>query len=128
MVDDTGPIEIRKVRILNGAHTALVIKAMPLGIVTVKQAIEDPRIGPWLRQLLLEEIVPTIEDRAPNAAAFVATTLERFANPFLNHKLESIALNHAAKVKTRLLPTQQEYVQKFEKRPRLLDELLAARS
>jgi tagaturonate reductase len=124
LVEDTGPIELRKVRILNGAHTALVIRAMPLGIETVKQAVEDSRVGPWLKRLLAEEIVPTIDDRVPDAAGFVASTFERFANPFLHHRLESIALNHAAKVKTRLIPTQQEYMQKFGKRPRLLDELL----
>jgi len=60
----------------------------------------------------------------PDVDAFVADTLERFANPFLEHKLGSIALNHEAKLKTRLVPTQQEYVECFGKRPMLLDEIL----
>lgn len=124
MVADTAPIELRKVRILNGAHTAMVIKAMPLGIETVREAIEDPRVGPWLQCLLLEEIVPPIADRVPDAEAFVASTFERFANPFLEPRLQSIALNHTAKIEARLLPTQEEYAARFSRRPRLLDELL----
>jgi len=121
---DTGPHELRKVRILNGAHTALVAKALPLGINTVREAVEHRDVGPWLRQLLDDEIVPTIRDRVPDVDAFLADTLERFANPFLEHKLSSIALNHKAKLATRILPTRDEYVQRFGRRPKILDEIL----
>lgn len=122
---DTGPYELRKVRSLNGAHTALVAKVIPMGLHTVREAVQHPQVGPWLQRLLSEEIVPTIRDRVPDVDAFVADTLERFANPFLEHKLSSIALNHEAKLKTRLVPTQQEYVQRFAKRPVLLDGILS---
>ena len=40
-----------------------------------------------------DEVVPTIDARVPDAAGFATTTLERFANPDLDHKLTSIALN-----------------------------------
>lgn len=33
---------------------------------------------------------------------YVTTTLERFANPFLNHRIADIAQNHAQKVKRRV--------------------------
>src|SRR5208283_2390464 len=55
-VPDVLPYTLRKVRILNGAHTALVCKAMPLGLQTVRQAVQHPEVGPWLRRLLFEEI------------------------------------------------------------------------
>jgi len=125
---DISSYELRKVRILNGAHTALVAKALPMGIQTVREAVLDPTINAWLRQLLENEIVPTIRDRVPDVSKFVADTLERFANPFLEHKLSSIALNHEAKLKTRLLPTQIEYVLRYGSRPTLLDELLTTQS
>jgi tagaturonate reductase len=123
-VADTAPYELRKLRILNGAHTALVARAMPMGIPTVREAVSHPTVGPWLRRLLDGEIVPTIEGRAPAAAAFAAATLERFANPYLEHRLASIALHHDAKVRARLLPTRDEFVARFGRRPPLLDEVI----
>jgi tagaturonate reductase len=36
------------------------------------------------------------------AEAYVATTLDRFRNPFLDHRVADIAQNHAAKVARRI--------------------------
>ena len=123
-VADTAAYELRKVRVLNGCHTALVAKAMPLGVVTVRDAVQHADVGPWLRGLLEEEILPTLDGRAPNLRAFADSTLDRFANPYLDHKLSSIALNHEAKLKTRLLPTRDEFVARFGRRPKRLDAIL----
>lgn len=123
-VDDLAPHHLRKVRILNGAHTALVAKARPLGIETVREAIENERIRPWLERLLFEEIVPTLEGRTDQPRRFAETTLERFANPFLEHRLADIALHHDVKLQTRLAPTRREFRQRFGKSPPLLDEIL----
>jgi tagaturonate reductase len=51
--------------------------------------------------------------------------LERFRNPFLEHKLSDIAAHHADKVQVRLVPTRDEYLAKFGQPPPLLDEVLA---
>ena len=123
-VDRLEPYHLRKVRILNGSHTALVAKALPLGIETVRQAVEDERIRPWLESLLFEEIVPTIADRVEGAEAFARSVLERFANPFLAHRLADIALHHETKLETRLRPTFGEYHLAFGKKARLLGEVL----
>src|SRR5262249_31934361 len=45
---DVMPYFLRKVRILNAAHTALVTKAVPRGITTVREAVIDPEIAAWL--------------------------------------------------------------------------------
>lgn len=124
LTTDLTPYYLRKVRILNGAHTALVAHAMPLGLKTVRECLEHAEIGPWLHRVLFEEIVPVIADRAPEAEAFARATLDRFRNPFLNHQLSSIALNHEAKVKTRLLPTLADYQARFGKPAPLLSEAL----
>ncbi|TAE75469.1 MAG: altronate dehydrogenase [Verrucomicrobia bacterium] len=121
---DITPYYLRKVRILNGLHSALVCKALPMGIETVREAIEHPEVGPWLQRLLDEEIVPVLEGRVDDPAAFGRTTLDRFRNPFLEHKLSAIALNHEAKMKVRLLPTYEEYRTKFGRDPELLAALL----
>lgn len=114
---DIQPYSLRKVRILNGAHTALVAHALPLGIETVREAVEHPEVGPWLEALLFEEIVPVLEGRCDDPAGFARATLDRFRNPFLEHKLASIALNHEAKVRTRLAPTLADYREKFGRDP-----------
>jgi len=125
-VRDVGPFALRKIRILNGAHTALVCKALPSGIETVREAVEAPAIRRWLETLLFEEIVPTLEGRVEEPRWFAKAALERFRNPRIEHRLRDIALYNQAKVEIRLVATRNEYVQRFGRRPPLLDELLAA--
>ena len=119
------PYYLRKVRILNGAHTALVAKAMPLGFETVRDAVTDSDVGSWLRSLLFEEIVPVLEGRTESPDEFAEETLQRFANPFLDHRLADIALHHSVKLETRLAPTHAEYRERFGRVPKLLDEILS---
>ena len=121
---DVRPYALRKVRVLNGAHTALVCRAMPLGIRTVREAVDHAETGPWLRDLMLEEIVPALPDEVEDARSFAEDCIERFRNPFLDHRLESIAVEHETKVKLRLAPTFEAYVEKFQRKPPLLSALL----
>jgi len=121
---DVTPYSLRKVRILNGAHTALVAKAMPLGIETVGDAIVDPDVQAWLRRLLEEEILPALGDRVEDASGFAEATLERFANPSMQHRLRDIALHHETKVETRLRPTLDDFVDRFGRQPPLLSGIL----
>jgi len=69
--------------------------------------------------------VPVLEGRCDDPAGFAKAVLDRFANPFLQHKLADIALHHASKVQVRLVPTLAEYEKKFGKKPPLLSALLA---
>ncbi len=124
--DDVQPYFLRKVRILNAAHTALITKARPRGFTLVRDAIDDPDISAWLSRLLFEEVVPTVAGRVVDAEGFARQTLERFRNPFLEHKLSDIAAYHDAKVKIRLQTTRDEYVEEFGRAPPLLDEAIAA--
>lgn len=121
---DLAPFHLKKVRILNGLHTALVAHALPLGVETVGECLDHPAVGPWLHSVLFEEIVPVLEGRVDDPAGYAKTTLDRFRNPFLRHKLSSIALNHEAKVATRLLPTVADYESRFGKKPPLLSKAL----
>ena len=120
------PYFLRKVRILNAAHTALLTKAMPRGFKIVRDAVNDPEIDAWLQKLLYEEIIPTLDGRVDSPREFAGQTLERFRNPFLEHKLSDIAQYHEAKVKIRLETTRDEFVAKFGRRPPLLDAAVAA--
>lgn len=122
---DVQPYFLRKVRILNGAHTALLIKAWSRGFKTVRDAVSDAELGPWLERLLFEEIVPVLEGRVEGPAEFARQVLDRFRNPFFEHQLASIAAHHADKVQVRLLPTLNEFKAKFGRTPPLLHEVLS---
>jgi tagaturonate reductase len=122
---DVQPYFLRKVRILNGGHTALLIKAWPRGFRTVRDAVLDPELGAWLERLLFEEVVPVLEGRVEGPAEFARQVLDRFRNPFFEHQLASIATHHAAKVQVRLTPTREEYQAKFDRTPPLLQEVLS---
>lgn len=125
-VEDLTPYKERKVRILNGAHTALVPVAYLYGIDTVKESVEDPVVGKFLKNLMLEEIVPTLNLPKEELDQFAKDVLERFLNPFIRHELLSIALNATTKYKTRNLPSVLQYIKTTGQLPKRLLFSLAA--
>jgi tagaturonate reductase len=125
IVGDLAPYYLRKVRILNGLHTAMAAKFHPAGFETVLQVLADREALRWLRAVCFEEIVPTIAWRVEDVAEFADQTFDRFRNPFLAHKLSDILLNHAAKVRVRLQPTHDEYVKLFGRPPRKIAEVIS---
>jgi tagaturonate reductase len=124
--EDVKPYFLRKVRILNGAHTALVSRVGLKRFEIVREALDDDATRAWLERLLFEEIVPALEGRVDGGEQFARQTIERFRNPFLRHKLFDIAINQAAKRDIRLAPTYREYQAKYGYVPPLLDEVLSA--
>lgn len=123
--DDLTPYYLRKVRILNGLHTAMVARYLD-SHTTVRDVLTDTDAAAWLDALLNEEIVPTIADRVADVEPFAAAVMDRFANPFLEHRLADIALNHEAKLETRLQPTLNEYRERFMKEPEKLASIFAS--
>ena len=123
--DSVIPFALRKVRILNGAHTALVCRALPLGIKTVREAVEHVDVGPWIREVLFSEIIPALPDMVESPGQFAEDCIDRFLNPFLDHNLEAIAFEHTTKVKIRLIPSYEAYTKKFNRSPPLLQDILS---
>lgn len=107
IVDDIRPYYMLKVRILNGAHTSMVAAGLFLELETVRQAIEHPLLGRFIRDLVFDEIVPVLG--MPDAIPFAEAVLDRFHNPFIQHQLTSIVQNSLSKMKSRLLPTILAY-------------------
>ena len=116
--DDIVPYKQRKVKILNGSHTAMVPVAYLSGIDTVRESVEDEDVGRFVSELINDEIKPTIDLPKNEMDAFANSVVERFKNPFIRHELMSIALNSTTKFKTRLLPTYNDYRKKFGKSPK----------
>ena len=108
---DLTPYRTRKVRILNGAHTAMVPVAYLNGLRTVRESIEDPKTGEFMRKLIFEEIIPTLDLPESELKKFADDVIERFQNPFIKHELSSIALNSISKFKVRVLPSILKYAE-----------------
>ncbi|RDE27418.1 tagaturonate reductase [Parageobacillus thermoglucosidasius] len=126
LVKDITPYQIRKVRILNGAHTAMMPVAYLYGCNTVCEAVKDTLIRKYVEELIYKEIIPTVDLPEKETQAFASTVLERFENPFIQHYLTSIALNSMSKFKTRNMPTLLEYFNKYGKLPERLVFSLSA--
>lgn len=111
VVDDITPYRTRKVRILNGAHTAMTPVAYLYGIDTVRDAIEHEVVGKYVTSLIYDEILKTLDFPEEELRSFADAVLDRFHNPFIEHYLMSIALNSISKFKTRDLPSLLRYVE-----------------
>ncbi|MBN1518334.1 tagaturonate reductase [Candidatus Sumerlaeota bacterium] len=124
--DDMQPYRTRKVGVLNGAHTSSVLAAFLGGVDTVREMMEDPDFGPFVRSTVFEEIVPVLRMDRSAAESFANAVMERFLNPFIRHELLSISLNSVSKWKTRVLPTVKNYIEAFGHAPERLAFSLAA--
>jgi tagaturonate reductase len=125
-VNDITPYRTRKVRILNGAHTTLVPVAYLYGMDTVREAVEDPVTGDFLKDAIYKEIIPTLDLPKEELEQFASEVTERFRNPYIKHQLMSIALNSWSKFETRVLPSILEYKKRKGTIPQHLAFSLAA--
>lgn len=111
IVEDAAPYRLIKVRLLNGAHTSLVPLGILLGIESVREAMEHELLGSFIRELIFNEVIPSVTE-APRAEleSFARDVFDRFLNPRIHHRLETIALNSCAKVKERIVPSLLGYL------------------
>lgn len=111
VVDDLTPYERLKLHILNLGHTVLAdrwLKDSRPEAECVKDILADAAIRTELEAIYRDEVVPGFRLHAlgEEAEAYVATTLDRFLNPYLDHRLRDIAGNHAEKILRRIIGFQ----------------------
>lgn len=123
---DLQPFRTRKVRILNGAHTMMALAAYLADLDTVRQCVEDPVFGRYVRRGVFDEILPLLPLPVEATRAFAEDVMERLANPFIKHNLISIALNSVSKYRVRVLPSLLEYRAAHHRLPPALTFSLAA--
>jgi tagaturonate reductase len=107
LVDDLSPYEKLKLHILNLGHTVLADLWLKNGRPqdeTVKAILQDPDIFATLMEIYETEVIPGFAAKSlgEEAERYVALTLDRFRNPFLNHRISDIANHHAEKITRRL--------------------------
>lgn len=105
IIPDLEPIQRLKLHVLNLGHTALVDLWQQAGKreTHVREAMSGP-LAEALSSLYRDEVLAGFEARGmgDQARDYLAETLDRFANPFLDHRLSDIEGNHASKISHRV--------------------------
>ena len=125
-VPSEAPYHERKVTLLNGPHTVLSPVGYLSGLDTVKECVEDPEVGAFVKKVMYEELMETLNLPKPELQAFADSVIERFVNPFVKHFVTSIMLNSFPKYKTRDLPGLKTYLERKGELPKGLVLGLAA--
>lgn len=125
ITDDHKPYKQRKVRILNGAHTSMVLGAFLAGQDIVRNCMKDDVIRGFMNKTVYEEIIPTLDLPEQEVADFAEAVTDRFNNPFIDHALLAISLNSTSKWKARVMPSFKGYVEKYGKLPKCITASLA---
>ncbi len=124
IVDDMQAFRTLKVRILNGAHTAMVPFSILYGNETVRQTVDGDFTGKFVNQVITE-INGTLDMDKKEINNYAEEVMDRFKNPFIKHALADIALNSISKFKVRVLPSLLGYYNTNKKLPTSLTFSLA---
>jgi fructuronate reductase len=106
ITSDVHAYENAKLRMLNGAHSALAYLGLQRGHEFVHQAITDPALALLVDKLMREEAAPSLPAAAgQDLTAYADALIARFKNPALNHRLAQIAMDGSQKIPQRWLQT-----------------------
>ena len=108
-----------KLRLLNGAHTLGCGLAFLAGFPTVRESMKNPAFEAYLSNLIQNEIAvsipyPVSEERAQKFSKMV---LDRFRNPYIEHKWINITHNYSAKINSRVIPAFLQFYKEFNTAP-----------
>jgi len=108
-----------KLRLLNGTHTLSYALAHLMGCTTVREALEEENLARFIHNLMLADLLPGIPYQVDEKVGqrFGMQVLDRFRNPFLEHRWLAIAMQGTAKMQMRNMPTLLHYYQQHEAVP-----------
>ena len=106
LVSDVAPYEKVKLRMLNGAHSALAYLGGLAGHEFIAGALADDALAGCVRLLMLADAAPTL-DAPPgmDLAEYAEQVLRRFGNTALRHRCAQVAMDGSQKLPQRLLGT-----------------------
>ncbi len=120
LADDIYKFRELKLRLLNGTHTYICGLAILVGFETVKDAMHKAFFRSFVTELMLNETCNAITDERVSyeeAKAFSLKVIDRFSNPFIEHKWLSIALQYTSKMQLRNVPVLLKYGEKRKSAP-----------
>jgi mannitol 2-dehydrogenase len=111
-VNDVGPYEKMKIRLLNAGHSLLGLLGSLMGYETINEAVMDPLLGDIFRQFMDDEVNPMLgELEGIDLKMYQESLIQRFANPYLKDRLSRICSESSAKIPKFLLPTIREQLE-----------------
>ena len=109
VVDDVAAHEQLKLRVVNGAHSALAYLGLRAGHGTISAALADPPITAFVRRLLADEVLPTVAaPKRTDVVSYADVALGRFANAALGYSTVKVAADGSIKLGQRLIPTARD--------------------
>ncbi len=104
-----------KLRMLNGTHTIACGLAFLSGFDTVRDTMENEAFSDFIQTVMMDEIAHSIPANLSEGIAhqFGHKVLDRFRNPYLDHRWINITLQYSSKLKLRVIPVLlRHYAQK----------------
>jgi fructuronate reductase len=106
-VADVAPYQMTKLRLLNGAHSALAYLGLATGYTTVSGVMAAPW-GAGLVRAFAREVAPSLPPGGPDPRAYADDLVTRFENPAMSHQLRQIGTDGSLKIPYRLLQAVRE--------------------
>ncbi|WP_198671102.1 mannitol dehydrogenase family protein [Oceanibium sediminis] len=100
---DVAPYELRKLWLLNGAHSFLAYAGLNAGHALVSDAVGDPALASAMGDLMRAAAAVLPAGLRQDAEDYIAALLARFANPNIEHRLAQIAQDGSLKLPVRIL-------------------------
>lgn len=100
-----------KLRLLNATHTFSCGVSLLAGMNLVKDSMTNPSLLAFIKQLAQTEIAEVVADgkiTKAEADKFASAVIDRFSNPYLEHKWHSISAQFTLKMKARCVPLIQK--------------------
>jgi mannitol 2-dehydrogenase len=105
VVEDVGPYELMKLRLLNASHQALAYFGHLCGYRLVHDAAQDPLFRDFLLGYMDEEATPTLEPvPGVDLDDYKRTLIERFSNPEVRDTIARLAAESSDRIPKWLLP------------------------
>ncbi len=103
---DVAGYEHAKLRLLNGAHSALAYLGLLRGHQATRDAMADTELAAFVRGLMTQDIAPSLNPPSGfDVPAYIDSVLIRIANPAITHHLGQIAWDGSQKLPYRLFGT-----------------------
>jgi mannitol 2-dehydrogenase len=105
LVDDVGPYELMKLRLLNAGHQCLCYFAYLCGYRLVHDAARDPLLAEFLMAYFDSEATPTLRPvPGIDLGDYKRTLIERFANPGVRDTIARLCAYSSDRIPKWLLP------------------------
>lgn len=126
ITSNVSAFETAKLRMLNGAHSALAYLGLQRGHEFVHEAVADAELVALINRLMRDEAAPSLVPAdGQDLSQYADALITRFKNPALNHKLIQIAMDGSQKIPQRWLETLAYHQQAGRQCPAILEALAA---